>query len=207
MITKTTTYRLCATMLAIALSGCGAAPADDAPGAVSLDQVYQQMDRSMEGLLRYRTASVAKHEALRSLGAQEAHATITLGAPVPPGEAADIIRAHHLDVRMLYAYALRDGEVLTIADKRPPRAKRAALDGSWPEQLDDRLKRVSEHLGAELLGVVALVGSVEADQIDLLQRDDRVFLVDVSADQHLIENPGNSEYMQSFAWDLYHRRK
>lgn len=156
--------------------------------------LFAEVDRSPEGLERYKQSMLELQEGFQGKGKRSVHVTITLQEPIPADSALEFLERH--DIRPVFTYAFarsKSGELVIVGDQ---------LQNS----LGEGLRRVAEDEGAELLGVVSFVAEVWADRLASVQGDDRVFLVDVSADQSLAENPGNCGYMHHFAWELYQQQ-
>ena len=157
---------------------------------------YMDIDKSHQGLGQYKTSIVSTHAQLADAGLESVHSTITFQEPLGLSDIDNLLIQHDINPVLTYAFAeSSDGEIVTIAGK----FKDGVVQGIT-EITDD-----SPDL--KLLGVVAIVGTVRAANVERLQADERVFLVDISADRNLTHNPRNRGYMQHFGWDLYQLRE
>ena len=155
-----------------------------------LNARYVKLDRSPAGLAAYAAGVRRLQEELAARDLSVVHSTITLSAPQNAASVADLLDTWRVEPRLIYALALgEDGNVVTIAGRL-----RRGLQ---------QIPEVAAMENLEFLGIVAVIGAVPTDGVASLQDDDRVFLVDVSADEHLADNPENKDYMQHFGLDLY----
>lgn len=161
---------------------------------LDLNDAYLQMDRSPEGLAHYKFLILKRFKEIEAKGVKSVHTTITLQEPISALSAEQLVEEFGLKPTFIYAFAYsKAGELITIG-------------GQFKGGLHRGLQDVVENEDADLLGVVSMVASVHTTQLASLQNDHRVFLADISADQNLVHNPGNRDYMHHFAWDLYHQR-
>jgi hypothetical protein len=168
------------------------------PAVINLDAFYLSIDKTPEGLEKYRrTAEWVRGRALE-MQLEECHSTLTFDRPLTPAELRELIAAHGVRARLAYAYVDEGGRITTLM---------TFIGGDAGSE--GALQRLDQFAVDEAgwLGVVALVGSVPAASLEALVEDPRIFLVDVIADEAIAYNPGHGDYMQPLSWHLYHNRR
>ena len=115
-------------------------------------------------------------------------------------EALGVLKQYEIVPKLVYVFAnsTQNNELITLG-VRPDSEN---FDGS----IHDTIKLFEEESGASVIGVVAIIGYVGTSKLRPAQLDDRIFLVDVSADGNLTNNQGGKSYMHHFGWDLYHQQ-
>lgn len=123
-----------------------------------------------------------------------ARITISFQKPIPPFDAIEFAREFGLTPSMTYVwFAGADGVTGTMATTRP-------LD-----QLLAEIALVHEVEGGDLLGVGAFIGEMPGTLIASAQLDERVFLVDPSADS-LVAGADGHLPAHPLSWRLFAAR-
>lgn len=94
--------------------------------------------------------------------------------------------------QLLFTYAYfhdTSGQTITVFTRAP-----------LPE-LETALVEASD--GAEWIGIGAVIAEVSAEEAGLMADDDRIFLVDVSADNHFTGLKRDKGHAPPLAWDLW----
>lgn len=73
---------------------------------------------------------------------------------------------------------------------------------SFPENLAEAIQSFEQETGFDLLGVTAILGYLPRQKIQISAKDDRIFLVDITADRKL--SVKGQKHTHHFGWDLYH---
>lgn len=192
MKSKVHTIGLFVAALIVAAGSWSILSATDRPDFVDL---YPQIDKSPAGLDAYKQSAITLHDAARKSKVDQFHSTITLAEPQPIEDVLRLMESHQITPRLVYAFAEgKDGKTVTLATRMGGRV-----------DVEEMLPMMATDSDARLLGVASIIGSVPTQRLGLLQEDPRVFLVDISADEHFVKNPGNKEYAHHLAWDLLHQ--
>lgn len=159
----------------------------------------QAATRSPQDLESYKAAALKLHAEATRRGLRRVLSTITLSEPVPTEQTLELIDTYRLDPSFVYSFAdAGDGTVATRA---------APVDSGTLQERLRSFERPSPR-GERFLGVVSMVAMVPVDQVGALQRDKRVFLVDLQADENFTpENRGNREYVHHLAWEIYQNKR
>lgn len=147
------------------------------------------------GISAYKADVVQLLQSLVSqLGDDETvFSTITFTEPLSEAEVQQLISQYDLDV------------VYTLARTLDVDSLRGTLfvdTASSSELLNQEvIRQIEEGAGSRFVGIVELVAEVPSDKAIALNLESSVYLVDPSADSHLVQNPTN-DYMPGLAWRL-----
>lgn len=166
----------------------------------NLNTYYSTMDKSLKGLQEYKAKMTVVHEVAEKMQAKNFFSTTTLNSPISIDETLTLMEEHGITPKLLYVFAnsTENGELITLG-VRPDTA-------DFSQGIRATLEHFKEESRATVLGVTAVVGYIETRKLKSAQLDKRIFLVDVSADENLANNPGNKRHMHHFGWDLYHQQ-
>lgn len=159
---------------------------------------YESMDKSPAGLAQYKTSITQLQKQAEELNVDRLFSTVTLAHPLSIDKTQEIIDEYGITPKLVYILAEGSGGKLITIGIRP--------QVSSTQNIADALQIITKDKKIDILGTEAIIGYVDSTEVVAAQTSDDIFLVDISADEHLADNPGNENYMHHFGWDLYHQR-
>lgn len=146
------------------------------------------------GLPAYKAETTQLLESLTSsLEADEnVLATITFSKSLDVSEVEEIVDRYDLDVEVTH---------ITLIQPYTRIGTHFSTMLVFDAITDEASQEAIEFSESSVVGVSELVANVPASQTLALNSDDRVYLVDPSADSRLVDNP-NNDYMQGLFWEL-----
>lgn len=164
-----------------------------------IDQIdYELMDKTSAGLLRYKTKMNDVHEYVSQLDGNSLFATtLTFKTPMTVIDVVDMVQKYELIPSFVYVFAKdqQNNEIVTMGFK-------VSQQESFPEDFAEAIQSFEQETGFDLLGVTAVLGYLPRQKIQISAKDDRIFLVDITADRKL--SAKGQKHKHHFGWDLYH---
>lgn len=158
---------------------------------------YKGMDRTLSGLTQYKEEVERLQKDVMKLGVDRFFSTITFARPVSVSKTEEIISIYNIEPQLIYVLAEQEknGKLVTIG-----------IHPQVSQELDieSMLQASADDTQSVIVGVEAIIGYVSSSKIKLAQSSQDISLVDISADEHIANNPGHKDYMQHFGWDLYY---
>lgn len=178
-----------ASVILMGAGGFGLAERNERPGVDERYERYATL-KSEERLDAYLTEIVGLQEEARERGLVSVQATVTLAEPMSVDSVEKLWQEFELQPKLIFGHAWgENGHLVSFGGKF-----KAGLQNGLDVAL--RVDRL------ELIGVVAFVAQIETEALRTLQGRDGVFLVDISGDEALSDNPRNEEYVQHLGWEL-----
>ena len=164
-----------------------------------IDQIdYESIDKTSAGLLRYKTKMNDVHKYVsQSDGNPLFTATITFKIPMTVIDIVDMIERYELMPSFVYVFAKdqQNNEIVTMGFK-------VSRLESFSEDFAEIIQSFEQETGFDVLGVTAILGYLPRQKIQISAKDDRIFLVDITADRKL--SAKGQKHKHHFGWDLYH---
>jgi hypothetical protein len=161
----------------------------------SIEHYDKKIKKSKEGLLSYKAETKKKIDKLTSEVAseEEIFVTITFTKPVNKAQVTKLVNDYNLKIG--YSIARLKGE----NGLRSTMFTKASPENGFINEETTNLS--SSQNKSEFKGFIELIGTVPSKKLQALASENFVFLVDPSADSHLVLNP-KMDYVPGAFWKL-----
>lgn len=161
---------------------------------------YDNLDKSPDGLIKYKVKMSDVHYYVIKLdGNPLITSTITFKEPVALEDLIYIVEQYEIAPSFLYVFAKdqREDEIVTVGFK-------VNNLESFKDDFSEVLKSFEQETGFDVLGITAILGYVPKQQIQKTANDDKIFLLDITADRRL--SAKGQKHKHHFGWELYHNK-
>jgi hypothetical protein len=160
---------------------------------------FDKIDKSSkDGLLKFKKQNEEKIKDVKNLAKSEEEimVTVTFSKYLSEDELKKVVNSNQLRVHHIIGRGVEpDGKESTFVMEPTKDGQIVNKDvlGDWETRFQSKTK-----------GFIELGGYVRADQIEKLSKDTKIYSVDVSADQHLANNP-KKKFAHGVFWEIEHK--